>query len=376
MKNLKFLAMFFVAALAFVACESSGNEDEGDGVFRLSVSPKMILADGEHAAVFDARVGNKKVTNGVIFFDTDNNEVSMPGMKFTTTTPGTYTFWAMYGDQFSEEVTITAVEELPAAGDLPEDPNPGSTSFERKVMLIKFTGTGCGWCPQMTDRLHSMPAALSKKCVLTEAHCYNEDDPMYLWSAALHNTMAVGGFPTLGVDFHSTTAAYSSQGLVNSLVQDAVDREDAKAGIAVCASYNSVTRMVAIKAEVKAAVTANYRIGAWLLEDGISATQSNNGGTIGSDYDTHNNAVRIADSKVTNSDYTGYYLGEIQAGEKMQFEFNPLKMEVEESWNADNCHVVVFITTESSEPNELGQTWFVNNVVDCQLNGTVAYQYK
>ena len=352
MKNLKFLAMMFAAALSFAACEPVGGEE-----------------------TLEATIGGKKVTNGVSIFDNKNNPVELPGMKFTTTKAGTYTFWASYGDKISNEVTITAVVEFPAATEIPLDPNPSSTSFVRKVMLTQFTGTNCGFCPFMVNCIKQLPVAVSKHCILTAAHRFNQDDPAYLTGVALEQTMAVGGCPSLAVDMRSWESDYRYPALIRGMVQYAIDREDAKVGIAACASYNNKSRMVAVKAEVKAAVTGSYRIGAWLLEDGIEGRQINNGAT-GYDYDTHDNCIRIADSRVTGTDYTGYYLGEIKAGEKKVFEFNPTNMILDASWKAENCRLVIFVTCEGPESPYTENTWYVNNVVVCPLNSSVAYQYK
>ena len=378
MKNLKFLAMMFAALCAFSACEPAGN-GELTGELTLKANPKMILSNGEYPSQLEVFVGNTKVTSGVSFFDGESNELDLPDMKFTTTEEGTYTIWAAWGEKISNEVTITAVEEFPLATEIPADPNPTSTSFARKVMLVQFTGTECGFCPYMVNYIRGLPTSLSKHCILTAAHRYNaETDPASL-RTALEQSMAVGGYPTLTADLYSAFTIESTntgQGEVKAMVQAAINRETAKAGIAVCASYNDKTRMVSVKAEVKAAVTDNFRIGAWILEDGIYGKQNNYGAT-GYDYDWHDNSIRLVESKVTSTDYTGFYLGEIKAGEKKQYEFNAANMVLDPSWKAENCRVVVFITTkgDGSATGTINE-WYVNNVVECPLNSAVAYQYK
>ena len=378
MKNLKFLAMFFAAALSFAACEPAGNEgEELNGDLRLSVNPKIILCDGVSVATLEARIGKTVVTDGLTIFDGDNKVVDLPNMKFSTTEEGVYTFWATYGDKISNEVTVTAVKELPSATELPLDPEPKNTSFSRKVMLMQFTGTRCPLCPFMVDCIDDLPKSLKDKYILTAIHRYTEDDPAFVL-AALEQTMAVSGFPTLGVDMHSVTipGAQYYPALIRNIVQAAVDREQAKVGIAACASYAAESRMLSVKAEVKAAVTDNYRIGAWLLEDGIYGKQENGGATGRNNYDTHDCCVRIADSKVTGTNYTGYYLGEIKAGEKKTYEFNPTNMVLDKSWKIENCRLVIFVTTEGAPSEGTLNTWYVNNIVECPINGSVAYQYK
>lgn len=376
MKNLKFLAMMFAALFAFSSCSEHGGEGEPTGELTLRANPTMILSDGEYASNLEVYVGSTRVYDDVTFYDEENNLLELPDMKFTATEEGTYTIWAARGDKFSNTVTITAVEEFPLATEIPADPNPASTSFVRKILLTQFTGTGCGFCPYMVNIIRELPASYSKHYILTAAHRFNESDPAFL-QTALEQSMAVPGFPTLAVDLYALESDYRTPGLFSAMVQAAINREKAKAGIAACVSYNDKTRMVSVKAEVKAAVTDNFRIGAWVLEDGIYGEQYNPKGVSGYNYNIHDNSIRLVESKVSSSDYTGFYLGEVKAGEKMEYQFNAANMVLDPSWKAENCRVVVFITTkgDGSATGTLNE-WYVNNVVECPLNSAVAYQYK
>ncbi|MBO5875523.1 MAG: hypothetical protein J6Q20_03250, partial [Alistipes sp.] len=87
MKNLKFLAMFFAAALSFAACEPAG-EETLDGELILKATPSIILCDGKSASTLEATIGGKKVTEELTIFDDKNRELNLPDMKFTTTKAG------------------------------------------------------------------------------------------------------------------------------------------------------------------------------------------------------------------------------------------------------------------------------------------------
>ena len=376
MKNLKFLAIMFAALFAFSACGEQGDTGELTGELTLKANPTMILADGEYPSELEVYVGNKRVYSGVTFYDEEDNLLDLPNMQFTATDEGTYTIWAAWGDKFSNTVTITAVEEFPLATEIPADPNPASTSFVRKIMLTQFTGTDCGFCPYLVNIIRGLPASYQKHYILTVAHRYNGSDKAYL-QAALEQSVALPGYPALVADLYAIESGYLNSGPYSAMIQAAINREKAKAGIAVCASYNDKTRMVSVKAEVKAAVTENFRIGAWVLESNIYSQQYNPKGVSGYNYDIHDNCIRLVESKVSNSDYTGLYLGEIKAGEKKLYEFNAANMVLDPSWKAENCHVVVFITTKGDgSGNGTLNDWYVNNVVECPLNSAVAYQYK
>ena len=101
--------------LASVSCTGSGDDNEGPegAVFRATVSPTTISADGVDAAVFDVRFrGTKLTADEVTFYNADDNTVvEMPDMKFTTTDPGTYSFYVKYANlapQEGEEAEYTS----------------------------------------------------------------------------------------------------------------------------------------------------------------------------------------------------------------------------------------------------------------------------
>ena len=101
--------------LASVSCSGSGDDNEGPkgAVFKATVSPTTISADGVDAAVFDVRFrGTKLTADEVTFYNADDNTVvEMPDMKFTTTDPGTYSVYVKYANlapQEGEEAEYTS----------------------------------------------------------------------------------------------------------------------------------------------------------------------------------------------------------------------------------------------------------------------------
>ena len=88
----------------------------------------------------------------------------------------------------------------------PVDPKPNSTSFDRKIMLVDFTGTGCVNCPTMLQPLKKVLAksAYSKKTVLAMAHTYRNDDPAYFVST-LQTVMGVKYYPSLVANLNKSS---------------------------------------------------------------------------------------------------------------------------------------------------------------------------
>lgn len=346
----------------------NGNQGEiGSSELVLLASDMVIQANGEDAVQFTVLSDGEPVSEGVRFYDgSTNKQIDLPDLRFTTTDTGTYYFWAAYGTSQTDIVTVTAIG-FPVP-ELPEDPEPENTSFARRVLLTQFTGTGCGYCPGMITLLRSLMEddEYASKVVLTACHSYNSDDPAYLLDR-LDQAMGVSSYPMVVADMYVSYNNYNNMNGLMSVIDMAHGRSAAKAGISASAELNGNTLVV--RASIKASQTSEFRIGAWLLEDGIEGRQSNyNPGTWTGNYDVHDNCIRIADSRVSNSNFTGHSLGTIEAGETAEYAF---VMTLEDGWVAENCHLALFITTP-----EDGEDYFsVNNAVSCSINGEVSFDY-
>ncbi|MBR5863413.1 MAG: Omp28-related outer membrane protein [Alistipes sp.] len=382
MKTIKLFAMFCAALVLCNSCLTGVGTDEdmnapvkpqipADGELVLTATPSTIVADGEQFSKLTLTKGGVEITEDFKLYDGKNQEVTLPDMKFTTTQKGKYEFWAAYGTDYTETITITATEKQPDAPEAPGDDNPDKLNFKRRVLLIQFTGTGCGYCPAMTATLRQVMAEeyYAENAVLVAAHRYNNSDPAYLYGAALDQAMGVSSYPQLAVDMHTRTG-YTNYPSVTNLIINAINRVEARAGIAAVAEYDETTRTVSISATVKAGVKSEFRIGAWLIEDGVYGVQQNYGVAEG-DFNIHDHCIRVADSKVTGSDFSGHTLGEIEAGSTADYSFS---IKLESDWVADHCRLVLFVT--SPETNNYGKSYFyVNNAVEMPIDGSIDFEY-
>ena len=382
MKTIKLFAMFCAALVLCNSCLTGVGTDEdmnapvkpqipADGKLELTATPSTIVADGEQFSKLTLTKGGVEITEDFKLYDGKNQEVTLPDMKFTTTQKGKYEFWAAYGTDYTETITITATEKQPDAPEAPGDDNPDKLNFKRRVLLIQFTGTGCGYCPAMTATLRQVMAEeyYAENAVLVAAHRYNNSDPAYLYGAALDQAMGVSSYPQLAVDMHTRTG-YTNYPSVTNLIINAINRVEARAGIAAVAEYDETNRTVSITATVKAGVKGEFRVGAWLIEDGVFGAQQNYGVAEG-DFNIHDHCIRVADSKVTGSDYSGHSLGVIEAGSTAERSFS---IKIDNAWEAENCRLVLFVT--SPETNSYGKSYFyVNNAVEMPLDGSIDFEY-
>lgn len=380
MKTLKTLALFLIGALAFVGCEPvDGGDDKGSlGKGLVIVADKTTIYDnGVDCATITAYCDGITLTEGFQLYVGEN---PIEGNSFSSTEQGTFTIWANYGTLISNEISVNVIKTPPPAPAAPEDTNPGKTNFKRRVLLTQFTGTGCGYCPLMINAVHlAMNGSHGDDAVLAIAHLFNKDDPAYLSEAqTLDNSMGFdGAAPYLFMDLNKAMNTKYEQSAIESNIAKCLKRVEVRGGIAVNSAYYAEENYIVLTATVKAASTNEFRIGAWLLEDGIEAKQSvyNSVEPVeGVNFNLHNNCVRLAESKYSNSNYSGYSLGTIEAGKTASREF-AFKLKdngkgSKNAWNHDNLRVIVFITTE-----EDGK-WYVNNVVKCPKDGSVDFEYE
>ena len=142
-----------------------------------------------------------------------------------------------------------------------------------------------------------------------------------------------------------------------------VMKTDARAGIAARTELKD--NMLLVRASVKVSHTSEYYIGAWLVESNLYAQQSNYTDMNDEYLDYHENVVRIADSNTTN--FMGHPMGSIKKGERAAHLF---VMELDPSWKAENCHLVLFVST--TQHNQFGIT---NAVKTTSLTSGVDFEY-
>ena len=388
MKSWKYVMMGLAAALLTVSCGGGGGDDEStptptptpkpEAKLVLSSDKSQITADGKDAATLTVKLGNDVVSTGYTLYDGDNKKVTLTDGKFTTTAEGTYKFWASYSGKNSETIEIKAVKAQGGGGDnpdTPDDPNKDNLNFKRRVLMIQFTGTGCKYCPYMINMLSDMlpKEEVKNNSVFVAVHSYNSSDPAYLGSAgsALANQTGITGYPTLNFDLNVNSQQYNSVDYNVNILTAQLNRTKAKVGISAASVYDAATRTVSLTAAVKAAEEGEYRIGAWVIEDGIKGTQTNAGAPGDWKDFIHNNCVRYCDSKQSTYDYSGHDLGKITKGTTVEYNF---QIPLAEKINSDNSRLIVFVTS----PEVVGtrKMQLVNNVIKVPLSGSVAFEYQ
>lgn len=382
MKTLKTLALICLGAILFVGCnpDNGGDGQNGAKGLILKADKYEIYDNGgtnEHGiATFRLTFNGEPVTEGYTIYDENDNPIE--GNTFSSTKIGYYEFWAEYGAAMTKvNIGITVVATPPAAPAVPTDNNPSKLNFHRRVMLIQFTGTGCGYCPSMVTALHAIGEneATKNSFVLAAAHIggYASGDPALMTEGkTLDDAFGISSYPNLVVDMAPNSGnVYATESYLTSQINKALSRVSVKGGIAANSEYHADKNYVMVNALVKAKETAEFRIGAWLLEDKIEGVQtvSADANTVsGINYNIHNNCIRKVKSQqpTDDFDFTGLTLGTIEAGQTKPYEF---AFSLKNAWKSENLHVVIFISTK-----ENGK-WRINNIINAPINGSVDFEY-
>lgn len=394
----KYASLLMAAAMLFschgtvdpVGPEPGPDPVEPEDLELKIISDKNLIQTNVDEATITVTLGDEVITEDVVFFDGNNKVIDIPGFKYVAKTAGDHVIWANYGTYNSNKVTIKALDmEIPAT---PADPKPASTEFKAKVLMTEFTTVGCTYCPNMKIVLHDLmaDAEMADKIVFTACHSGIIEptaDPAYI-KTSLDDFCQSTGFPSVNFDFYYTEGNYTKplsefKSFVNQFHSF---KEEVAAGIAV--NSQVVDDRLIIKATVKAAETAEYRIGACLIEDGISAVQK--GGMAEPWMNTHDGVMRYIDSKYGNNLYYGHLVGKIEEGKTADYLFDwnlgtiwsegdrASQIYAKTGWDEfvmDNLHLVVFVSTKAADEKG-NEFYYVNNVIDCPINGQTPFEYR
>lgn len=405
MKSIFKYASLLMAAVMLFSCQGTidpSQDGPGDGPDPVDPTPtpenltlklmsdRNLLQANVDVATLTVTLGDEVITEDVTIYDGDFKVVDLKDFKFVAPAAGDYVFWASYGTYNSEEISIRAID-VPIP-ETPADSKPESTSFKARVLMTEFTTTGCAYCPNMKTLLHNAleDASVADKVVLTACHSgliNGKPDPAFV-KTTLDDFCNVSGFPNVNFDMYYSFGNYNvgtseMRGIIDDMYSA---KEDVAAGIAVNSSVDG--EKLLFKVTLKAAADGEYRVGAFLLEDGIYGVQS--GGSAQDWMNTHDGVIRYIDSRYGKDQYFGHSVGKVEKGRTADYVFDwdldviwsegALKGEQYGNyyWDEfvmDNLHLVVFVSTLGTD-DKGNQFYYVNNVIDCPVNGMTPYEYR
>ena len=281
--------------------------------------------------------------------------------KYKTTKEGKLNFFATRNGLTSNIVTVTV-------GNGGDEPEQTEGAFLHKVLLVDHTGMNCGNCPAAMDHLRVV-ANTDWHNYYNEVQChagsYASGDPGRSEAATALNFFMgsyINGYPSITVNFSRRASSYTSSNIITALGY-AVNKSGADVGISL--SVERGASKVICNAQIKAAVSNEYKVNAWLLENNIySPNQS------GASKDYHyyyNHVLRKTSETFTSGDCTGKSVGMIYFGETYNYN---CEIAVDSSWEMNNLEVLIVVTARDGNGN-----WDVVNTALCAIDQTTPFAY-
>ncbi|MEG2612083.1 MAG: Omp28-related outer membrane protein [Alistipes sp.] len=344
-----------------------------DSKLELIASTNAIASDGVEACEFTVKMGDVVLTEGVEIYLVDAT-APLASPRFTSKKEGDYKFFAAAKGSVSEKITISVLPIIPK---LPVDGQPANTAFRRRLMGLQMTGTLCPNCPYMIVAIRKFKETQENadKVLFTAVHGYQDDHILHSpLCAQISQAYGNGGFPALSFNMHNSCvgASYNPNSTAAEIakVVNAEYKNAAKAGLAAATSISG--NKIIVNAAVKATVEGSYRVGAWLLEDGVEAKQANGNPDLTAEdkFGIHNNAVRAVAGRSSDYVFTGDMIGKLAVGATGS---RVLSLTTSKKWNLKNCKVIVFVTAVDGENPD---KFYVTNAILCNLDATTAFEYK
>lgn len=248
-----------------------------------------------------------------------------------------------------------------------------TSRFYRRSLGIRFTATWCGYCPMMGEAFANAMKGMPDRIVGFYCHPLSSKGGM-AWSGTtlLEDFYQVSGYPTGYINNIARVRNYPvsvTTAMVTGLAQEAIDDYPAKTAIA--ASTKLEGNKIKISASIATKEALEYKINAFILEDGIVFAQA----SAEADY-VHNYVVR---QNIT--DMFGDPIPDVSENGISDIE---LEAEVPESvLDKNNMYVVLFVTypgeptaKDVSGAEYINVGTIVDNVVKVPLNGSVDFMYE
>lgn len=372
MKVIKQFIHALAIALVATGCGGSNGTTGGDdsvkqdGSITLTADRTVICADGSDFVTFTVTL---KADDGSVTDITDNAEIYLSATdelldsyRFSTDKKGEYSFYAAYGLEMSEDVAVSAVPVIP---EIPDDPQASATAFKHRMLLIEHTGATCPNCPYMKNSLKDIEedAAYNTLFHVVESHSYYDGINDAAYSPAAKTVSAMfcsGSYPELTFNLTNVSTGYGKSEICAEI--DNHKKESASAGMTL--AVEAAEGEVYANVEFKFGEAGKYRIGAWLLEDDVYATQV---GATEEWHHCHNNALRAMYGEKQIDMVYGTQLGSIEAGSKVQHFF---RFTLDKDWEAENCKILVFVTEAGNN-----DVYDIVNCAVCPVGETTEYEY-
>lgn len=322
---------------------------------KITADTKVFPADGTSKVAFTVTDAGNDVTSGceLLFSDSDGNAGVIDGNEFCTTSSGSYEVYARTSNNRSDTILVMAS---------PVDTDPSRfDGFHQKVMVMQFTAQGCAPCYNLKNEIKKIESSDYDHMIYVSCHINSNADGLYtdfsnsLWPE-YHNGLDVLPILTYNLDKVTVQTPPIDAALVKSTIASLMEKHPATSGIS--AYVMAQDGIITAHSDIKVAGSGEYRLAAWLLEDGVYAWQNGANG----DIEHSSLLVSSGDGTVTG---TTADISEGRSSREWTFDASTL-------WNKDaaNAKVAIIVT------RKVDGVYMVDNIAVCPVNKGITFIYK
>ncbi len=284
------------------------------------------------------------------------------------------------------EVTVTAGEQT-LTFTVHQQSTQGATAdftkeFYKSSVIMKFTGTWCSACPNMSEAIHLAQAEMPGRLHTVNIHINSSNNLDWAGSSKLFNHFDVVGLPAgffngyaeIYNDYHTI-----AKGALVDLIHEAVEKYPTD--VAIYAASRVENGKINLSVDMASKTSGDYRLTVLFLENGIQAEQADGYGLIDNPKTyVHNNILRGTATE-------GYANG----GDRVTLSQNEItrkEFSVDIPSNIvdiDNTDILIYVTHDGSATIQSVSNscfmykdfgWVVDNAVLLPMNSFVDFRYE
>ena len=262
---------------------------------------------------------------------------------------------------FKIRATVTGAEGETVATEYVVDPDVDALQyFFKKVNVLQFTATWCGYCPQMSTSLKKINEKFPGRISIIAVH--GQDNIATKHSNLLMSKFGVTGYPTAIMDYNKKAKSSQSYSKVLSTIKNEVNVYPATSDIKLSAVLNGEN--VDITANIKNLVgAAEYKYGCAIIESDIKIA----GGT--SPTGLYGNVLRAFYTPEFGASFTDAAGAEFKTLPTDTETTVTLSGAFNKKWKAENCAIVFYTFKYNADADN----WFVDNSNVVELGGTAEF---
>lgn len=267
----------------------------------------------------------------------------------------------------AQEVTVT-LQQTDNMSEVEWD-----AEFYKKMTAFRFTATWCGYCPAMGEAFEKVSEEMPDRIQMLSCHPKSSEGGM-AWEGTESWLLKfnVGAYPTGIINEYikiKSDDIVTTVKRIRNAATEVLEHYPAKTGIAATSTLKGNELELYIQVAMKE--KKEYKVSAFVLEDGIIYPQSN-----GSENYNHTKVIRQAVTELHGNDIEC-------KGDRTTADIHLTAGLSSSIKDISNAYLVIF-TSYSGKPDVAEQDMveymdtniIVDNVVSIPLNGSIDYRYE